>query len=241
MITDNLKFINTSNTFSDNYTPLFFRLNQTEDRNIFNDFFSKIAHPVTVYDQIDIQLQELIKIKSPSEKKTKKQIQEAVKTHLNHTIKEEYGVWVYYPWSNILVHILDEEEFIELRTNRNLYKITREERDKLAQKKIGVVGMSVGQSIAIALAMERGCGELRLADFDHLELSNLNRIKTGIENLGISKAVIAAREIARLDPFIKVNCYLDGITEDNIEDFLLSGGKIDLLIEECDSLDIKIL
>jgi hypothetical protein len=31
----------------------------------------------------------------------------------------EYGVWAYYAWSNRLVHLLDEAEFVELRTNRN--------------------------------------------------------------------------------------------------------------------------
>src|SRR5207253_859960 len=101
---------------------------------------------------------------------------EKVKIHLGTTSIEEYGVWIFFPWSGRLVHLLDEEEFVELRTNRNMYKITPEERTVLSTKKIGVIGLSVGQSIALTLAMERSFGEIRLADFDTLDLSNLNRI-----------------------------------------------------------------
>lgn len=52
---------------------------------------------------------------------------ERVDAYLGQTPPEEYGVWVYYPWSTRLVHLLDEAEFIELRTNRNKYKLTPEE------------------------------------------------------------------------------------------------------------------
>ena len=143
--------------------------------------------------------------------------------------------------NNSLVHLLDDREFIDVRTNRNQYKITREERDILASKKIGIIGLSVGQSIAVTLAMERGCGELRLADFDVLELSNLNRIRTGVHNLNVPKVVIAAREIAEIDPFIKVTCFFSGLTESNIDEFFTENGKLDLLVDECDGLDMKII
>ncbi|HEY8400384.1 MAG TPA: Rv1355c family protein, partial [Cytophagaceae bacterium] len=83
-------------------------------------------------------------------------------------------------------------------------------------------------------------GEIRLADFDLLELTNLNRIRTGLYNLGICKAVSVAREIAEIDPFLKVICFTDGITDENIDDFFLKGGKLDLVIDECDGLDVKI-
>ncbi len=89
--------------------------------------------------------------------------------------------------------------------------------------------------------MERIFGEIRLADFDSLELTNMNRIRTGLHNLGLSKVVIAAREIAEMDPFLKVICYPEGITEENMDAFLTEGGKLDILVDECDSLDIKIL
>jgi hypothetical protein len=159
---------------------------------------------------------------------------------LKEVDKNIYGHWVYYPWRNTLVRILEEPDFINVRTSRNKYKITQEEHDLLKRKRIGIIGLSVGQSVALSLAMERSFGELRIADFDTLDLSNMNRIRTGLYNLGIRKSWMVAREIAEIDPFLKVTVYEAGITKENINEFFTLGGKLDLLIEECDSLPVKI-
>ena len=227
--------INTPRTFS----PVILRLSNAEDRAAYQYLITK--EDIFLSNEITGQLSELIKSRRPSERIKPEQYEPAIKEHLNGTDIDDYGVWVYYPWSKRLVHLLDEKEFIEVRTNRNQYKITRQERDLLATKKIGIIGLSVGQSIALTMAMERSCGELRLADFDTLELSNLNRIRTGVHNLGIHKVVIAGREIAEIDPFLKVTCFFDGLTDNNMDDFFSKDGKLDILIDECDGLDIKIL
>jgi hypothetical protein len=74
-----------------------------------------------------------------------------------------------------------------------------------------------------------------------LELSNLNRIRSGVHNLGIPKVVITAREIAEMDPFLKVVCFFNGLNEENMDSFFTDNGKLDLLVDECDGLDIKLL
>jgi nitroreductase len=104
-----------------------------------------------------------------------------------------------------------------------------------------VVGLSVGQTVALTLALERSFGELRLADFDSVDLSNLNRIRAGIHSLNLPKVCVTTREIAEIDPYLKVTVFSEGINSGNVEAFLLSGGKLDVVVEECDSLDIKIL
>lgn len=196
---------------------------------------------IIIIDDIDSQLRELIKSLHPSIKIKDQDYPALIKEHLQGQDMKSYGAWVYYPWSGRLVHLLDEEEFVEVRTNRNRYKITREEQEILRRKKIGIIGLSVGQSIALTLAMERACGELRLADYDTAELSNLNRIRTGVHNLGLKKTIIAAREIAEIDPFLRVQVFNDGITDENMDGFFGSGTeKLDLLVEVCDGLDIKI-
>lgn len=58
--------------------------------------------------------------------------------------------------------------------DRNKNLITYAELDRLGQLRIGVVGLGVGHAIAYTLAAQGLCGEMRLADFDDLELSNLN-------------------------------------------------------------------
>lgn len=224
----------------DNYTPVFYRLGNQKEYDALLKLLREKPH-VQVYDQIHSQLSELMKIRNPTKRLTADESEQQVNEFLGTATLSTVGVWVYYPWSNRVVHILDEKEFIELRTSRNKQKITDEETTILGKKKIGIIGLSVGQSIALTLAMERVCGELRLADFDSLELSNMNRIRTSVHNLNQSKVIIAAREIAELDPFIKVICYTEGATEENLLDFLTSGGKLDILVEECDGIDIKII
>ncbi len=222
------------------FTPEFFRISNPGEAGNLEKLL--VAQPHTqVFDALAGQLEELLKSLNPSRKFSTEDLQAAILTHLNGTPAGQYGVWVHYPWSGRLVHILDEKEFVFLRTSRNQYKITPDERDLLATKKIGVVGLSVGQSVSVTMAMERLFGEIRLADFDVLELTNLNRIRTGIHNLNLSKAVSVAREIMEIDPFLKVVCFTDGLTEENMDGFFMDGGKLDLLVEECDSIDIKIL
>jgi molybdopterin/thiamine biosynthesis adenylyltransferase len=237
----NLTSIIRSKTYvkNDVITPLFFRLSAESDRKKFTKLL-KEDPKIEVFDEIIGQLQELVKLRNPSNKLVQAVLEQKVAEHLGSTPLEEYGVWVYYPWSHNVVHILDEDEFIESRTNRNMYKITPKERDILATKKVGIIGLSVGSSIAFLLAMERVCGELRLADYDEIELTNLNRIDAGINELGVSKATKTARKISELDPYLKISLWPQGANEKNLDNILLENGKIDLLIDECDSLDIKI-
>jgi molybdopterin/thiamine biosynthesis adenylyltransferase/nitroreductase len=193
---------------------------------------------IQLFDTIAAQIEELIKCLHPGILPAA--LKELASSHTADTPLEDYGLWVYYPWSEKLVHLLEEAEFAIVRTNRNKHKITDEEQLTLSKKKIGVMGLSVGQSVSLALAMERGFGELRIADFDELDLSNLNRIRTGVHNIHLQKTVIVAREIAEIDPYLNVVCFHEGITAENIDAFLSENGKLDLLIDECDSFDVKI-
>jgi hypothetical protein len=221
------------------YRPIIYRINELENEKALQELLT-FTKGIKKYDTIYSQLFELMKLLYPG-RTNKEDINSLVADHVGDSDLNKYGVWVYYPWSKNLVHLLDEEEFIKVRTNRNIYKILPEEVDILKTKKIGIVGLSVGQSIAITLALERTCGELRLADFDDIELSNMNRIRAGVQDLGMSKVILAARQIAELDPYIKVKCFTEGLNNENIRDFFTSEGKIDVLVEECDGLEIKVL
>ena len=136
------------------------------------------------------------------------------------------------------MHVLPEDAFIEVRTNRNRDKITREETAALKGKTVGIAGLSVGQTTAIALAMEQGCGRLKLADFDVIELSNLNRIRCSLDQLELPKWVVAARTIAEFDPYIELEVFEDGVTQDNVASFVEG---CDVVVDACDSLSAKAL
>ncbi|WP_245913756.1 Rv1355c family protein [Nannocystis exedens] len=224
---------------SEAWRPQLFRLAVSEDRRSLSKLLDEVPG-LQVYDAIEEQLIDLIRTRNPSERISDLAARERVRLYLGETPPDEYGVWVYYPWAARLVHLLDEAEFVELRTNRNKYKLTPEEQARLAKKRVGVVGLSVGQTVATTMALERSVGEIRLADFDRLDLSNLNRIRSSVHNLGVSKVLITARDIAEIDPFLKVVLYPVGVHDDNLTAFLLRGGKLDVLIDECDSIDIKL-
>ncbi|SFC31610.1 Nitroreductase family protein [Parapedobacter composti] len=226
--------------FDDNgFLPFFFRLTNGKDRQALKVLLEEKPY-IKVFDTMASQLKELVKSAQPNRSLTNEEIEHAVKSRLDGVSLHDYGVWVYYPWNEKLVHILDEQEFVLMRTNRNKYKITDEEAALLAEKKVGVIGLSVGQSVSLTLAMERGFGELRIADFDELEITNLNRLRSGLHNIGLKKTIIVAREIAEIDPFLRITCFHDGITAHNLDAFLLEGGKLDVLIDECDGVDVKI-
>lgn len=233
-----MKSLNSLIQIENQYCPKLFSPNSLQDSEKIMEL--KNNPSIIIYDSLESQVGELIKISHPSRTFTPRELQEEVEVFFKGRDRNMYGVWVYYSWRNTLVRVLEEKDFIRLRTSRNRYKITQEEQDLLCTKKIGIIGLSVGQSVALSLAMERTFGELRIADFDTLDLSNMNRIRTGLYNVGIKKTWIVAREIAEIDPFLKVILFDDGITEENVDDFFTLGGDLDLLIEECDSLPIKI-
>jgi hypothetical protein len=155
-----------------------------------------------------------------------------------HDPDAETPRWAYYPWRRSLVHVLGRHALRALRLDRNRNKITAEEQERLSRLKVGVVGLSVGHAIAHAIALEGICGELRLADFDELELSNLNRIPATVLDLGVNKAVVAARRIAEIDPYLDITLEPAGLDEHNLDQFVAG---LDVVIEECDSLDMKAL
>jgi molybdopterin/thiamine biosynthesis adenylyltransferase len=146
--------------------------------------------------------------------------------------------WAYYPWRRTVVAVLGPRAFRAVRLDRNRNMITAEEQTRLGALRVGVAGLSVGHVIAHTLAAQGLCGELRLADFDRIELSNLNRVPATVLDLGLNKAEVAARRIAELDPYVHVRVLDAGLTADSIDEFL---DGLDVVVEECDSLDMKAL
>ena len=132
----------------------FFRMSNVEDCKALEILLHDQPNCV-VLDEIHAQLRDLIKLENPTVSLSELDYQEKISFKLNGRSFHEFGVWIYYPWKDTLVHVLDEDDFIQVRTIRNAYKISPEEQAELRNKKIGVVGLSVGQSAVMALAMER--------------------------------------------------------------------------------------
>jgi hypothetical protein len=220
--------------------PLIFdfsrEIDRTQIKKLFND--KKIQH---VSDDFEEQQLELFGIRNPTKVYTptfKEEFREYYKNLKATSGLHEQGVWIYYPWLSKIVHTLHEEDFFLVRTARNRNLINLEEQKKFYNAKIGIGGLSVGSSVAYALTLQGGPKDVKLADMDRLALTNTNRVLSGIDNLGTLKVEMAARFMYQINPYMNITLYPQGLTEDNIEEFV---SDRDVLIDELDNISIKYL
>jgi len=202
------------------WRPLVLDVRVREQREVLRTL--REDHSLQVVDRLDEQQAQLSEIKPPP----------------RPSILEEGYRWVYYPWRRAVVRLLGPRGFGTLRLDRNRNKVTAAEQARQRDLRVGVIGLSSGHVIAHVLAMEGLVGELRLADFDLLELSNLNRVPASVLDLGVNKALVAARRIGEIDPYLSTVTFTEGVRSENLDTFL---DGLHLLIEECDSLDVKVL
>jgi len=210
----------------------------TTERDCLLELLHQSNTPVRhVVDTIAQQLDELVRARHPELAGGIEARQPHVATLLQGRPPEEYGVWVWYPWSETLVHLLPKDAFRFLRSNRNRNKITGPQQDALREATIGVVGLSVGSSIAMTCAMEGVGDRFRLADMDALDLTNLNRLRARVQDLGLAKSVLAARQMFEVDPYLDIELFPDGLTDDTADAFFAD--RVDVVFDECDDLYAK--
>jgi tRNA A37 threonylcarbamoyladenosine dehydratase len=197
----------------------------------------------SIHDRLKEQVAELVTAERPELGNAPEAARHAADAVLDGVPAWRFGTWAWYPWSGRLVHVLPRELFRRVRTDRNRDKITREQQAALFGRRIGVIGLSVGNCAALTLAMEGVAGAFRLADFDRVGLSNLNRLRTTVAELGVDKTVVAARQLYEIDPYLDVELYPQGLTEQTVGAFFAaddSGRGVDLLVEECDTPWVKV-
>ena len=115
-----------TNKLKDTHSPLLFRMDSLSDKAELGKIIAS-NHGIRVYDEIHAQLIELVKLRQPNKRLSLNEINLNISHHTDGKEMEDFGVWVFYPWNNCLIHILDEKDFIEVRTNRNKHKITQKE------------------------------------------------------------------------------------------------------------------
>lgn len=218
---------------ADAWRPLVVRL-EAEERDAFASLCD--GHVLTRLDPIDRQLADLAAVRLPAGSEAERH------AFVDGLVErsggpEAFGNWVYLPWERKVVHLLEADDYFDVITDRNRDKLTREEQRLLRTKRVGVIGLSVGGEAAVTLAQEHLCGAIVLADFDRLDLSNLNRLGAGFDDLGQNKAILVARRVAKMDPYLDVTIHPGGVTLEDMDAFL---DGLDLLVEECDGLAIKL-
>ena len=135
-------------------------------------------------------------------------------------------------------------------------------RHKLEGAVVGFVGMSVGGNLLEGWLREARPRRVKIADPDWVELTNFNRgermsLRHAVAPRSarfdptnpydvprVSKAEYIAYEQQLVDPYLDVYVYKEGVNRENLDRFF-DGGEgeppIDMLVEEMDNLDLKIL
>jgi len=105
------------------------------------------------------------------------------------------------------------EEFESLLLSRHTPGVHQ----KIKTSAVGIAGLGgLGSAIAIALA-RIGVGKLILVDFDVVEPSNLNRQQYFIHQIGIPKVEALQKNIAGINPYVKVQIYQEKLERKNVE------------------------
>jgi len=223
--------------------PAIFDLGQQADRETVGALFQN-GRISTVGDDYEEQIRELFAVNNPSQV-YQPGFADALAKHIDGSRAVaplwQQGRWVFYPWLSSLVHILEDADFQKVRTARNRNLINDDEQKKFYDAVIGIGGLSVGNSVALAIVLQGGGRHIKLADFDRLALSNINRVRAGVQDLGVRKVEVTARQIYEINPYATVELFPDGLTPENLEQFVAGSKKLDVIIDELDTIAVKYL
>ncbi len=101
---------------------------------------------------------------------------------------------------------------------------------------VGIAGAGgLGSNVAVAL-VRSGVGHLIIADFDRIELSNLNRQQFFREQAGMFKVEALKQNLHRINPYINIEIFSGKITPENIETVF---GGAEILVEAFDLAEMK--
>jgi sulfur carrier protein ThiS adenylyltransferase len=109
-------------------------------------------------------------------------------------------------------------------------------KEHLGMFRVGIAGAGgLGSNCAVALARS-GVGTLVIADFDTVELRNLNRQYYFSDQAGMLKVKALRDNIARINPGTLVVTYADRLDRNNIPGIFAG---CDLIVEAFDSAEMK--
>lgn len=124
------------------------------------------------------------------------------------------------------------EELKAIRIARHGQEAT----EKLAAASIGIAGLGgLGSHIAMALA-RMGIGHMVLADFDRVDLSNIQRQNYTLAQVGELKTAATAANLMAVHPTLALSLYDHRLTPDNIPALF---GQCDIVCEAFDDSEQK--
>ncbi len=156
-----------------------------------------------------------------------------------HSITGGFNAWQVHGFDIASDGRLTPEQLNRYSRNILLEEIGTEGQARLLNSKVLIVGAGgLGSPAALYLAAA-GVGTIGIADFDMLEISNLNRqVIHRTEDVGRLKTDSAKDGIKRLNPDINVITYNERLTRKNALDIVK---EYDVIMDATDSIRTKFL
>lgn len=132
---------------------------------------------------------------------------------------------------------MNDEQLLRYSRHIMLPEIDYEGQQRLNESSVLIVGLGgLGSPVALYLAAA-GVGELVLADFDQVDLSNLQRqIAHDTDSLGKDKVASAADRIRAINPDVRTRQITERLTPSNLGAILDS---IDLVCDCSDNFELR--
>lgn len=128
---------------------------------------------------------------------------------------------------------MNDEQLLRYSRQIMLPQIDVAGQEKLLNSTVLIVGLGgLGSSAALYLA-SAGVGHLILADFDNVELSNLQRqVIHSTDDIGKSKVTSAAETLQKINPDITVTRFAAKLDDESLQALL---PQVDLVVDGCDN------
>jgi molybdopterin/thiamine biosynthesis adenylyltransferase len=123
--------------------------------------------------------------------------------------------------------------------SRNLGWFRPEDQKRISQIRIAIPGLGGVGGVHLYNFLRLGFCKFNLADPDSFEIGNFNRqVGATCENIGRSKAQVAAEEAAQINPNSEIKLF-KGVTLENMAEFLTD---VDIVVDGLDlfAMDIRI-
>lgn len=129
--------------------------------------------------------------------------------------------------------MLSDQELLRYSRQLLLSQIDVAGQQRLAEASVLIVGLGgLGSPVALYLAAA-GVGQLHLADFDQVDVSNLQRqVLHSNETLGLLKVASAQQRLSQLNPHVNIHLYEQRLEAEALDAVL---NQVDLVLDCCDN------
>ncbi len=141
-----------------------------------------------------------------------------------------------YPKTECVYRLLPRDRgplFYAERTDRNIGWITEVEQDLLLRSTVAVAGCGGMGGVAAELLLRAGIGEIRIADLELFDPSNIHRqVAAGVDTIGTAKVLATAKRLRGITDDTTLVVYPQGVVPATFAHFVQGA---DLVLDEVEA------